>query len=131
MNNNKEKEAQHGRKESKRLLRNRALPRKKQGQNHPQVQDEEGGNGATPRHRSEQKTEVEMKITVALLTSKRMWVWLVANVVKVIFLCLGCDLDEQTQELMVDKAMLYGALATQVIEFASLAYTKLLDSKKP
>ncbi len=72
-----------------------------------------------------------MKITVALLTSKRMWVWLVANVVKVIFLCLGCDLDEQTQELMVDKAMLYGALATQVIEFAALAYTKLLDSKKP
>lgn len=72
-----------------------------------------------------------MKITVALLTSKRMWVWLVANVVKVVFLLLGLDLDEQTQALMVDKAMLFGAVAAQVIEFAALAYTKLLDSKKP
>lgn len=68
-------------------------------------------------------------ITTALLTSKRMWVWLIANVVKVVFLYLGVTLDDATQAVMVDKAMLLGAVVAQVIEFAAIAYTKYLDSR--
>ena len=69
-------------------------------------------------------------ITIAMLTSKRMWVWLIANIVKIVLLFIGVDIDEKTQSVMVDEALIYGALAAQVIEFAALYYTKYLDEQK-
>lgn len=73
---------------------------------------------------------IPTSITVSMLTSKRMWTWLITNVVKFIFLVLGFDITDDMTVKMTDNAMIYGAAAAQFIELAGLLYTKYLDEKK-
>jgi hypothetical protein len=73
---------------------------------------------------------IPLPLTTKLLISKRRWVWLIANVVKMTLFLFGVDVTDDMEVTAVDMAMVYGAFAMQALEFAALLWTKVVDEKK-
>ena len=68
-------------------------------------------------------------ITVALLTSRRLWVNLIRIVTLLIAGYLGITVDNATGELAVNTALIYGGIAAEAISFVALGWTKVTDEK--